>query len=419
MKLDLTLRNPWWVVFGATLGMVVGNSPIVLFTFGLFLKPVTSDFGWDRTTFATAIFVSQVAGAASMPFVGKLIDTLGIRRVTLAFILLFSVATALLSQTRSSGQFILLYGIGGVAGSGRGPLAFAKAISGRFEARRGLALGVATTGLGIGAAVIPWITRLLIDNFGWRGAYVGLGIIALAVSFPAVAFFIREPEHIANKAFLSVSQTPKSTVQSPQVLRHEILMKSGRFWLLIVAGFLTSAALNGTFAHIVPLLTDRGLSIRTATSILSFSALALVGGQVISGYLLDRFFAAYIAALFWTVSALGILLLSVRMIGILPLLGGACIAFGIGAESNLAAFLVSRYFGLLRFSEIFGYVLGVSVLGNGSGPWVMARCYDFQHSYSLALGCFGFALILSPLLISRLGPYRYSSAITLAVAIRT
>jgi len=416
MNVDLAFRNPWWVVFAATLGMIVGNSPMVLFTFGLFLKPVISDFGWDRTTFATAIFVSQVAGAASMPFVGKLIDTLGIRRVTLAFILLFSVATALLSQTRTSGQFILLYGIGGVAGSGRGPLAFAKAISERFEARRGLALGVSTTGLGIGAAVIPWITRLLIENVGWRGAYVGLGIITFAVSFPAVAFFIREPEHIANEASLSTRETPKSTVPGPQVLRHKMLMKSSLFWLLIVAGFLTSAALNGTFVHIVPLLTDRGLSIRTATSILSFSALALIGAQIISGYLLDRFFAGYIAALFWTVSALGILLLSIRMIGMVPLLGVVCIAFGLGAESNLAAFLVSRYFGLLRFSEIFGYVLGVLVLGNGSGPWVMARCYDFQHSYSLALGCFAFALILSTLLISRLGPYRYSSDGPLSVA---
>src|ERR1700686_5360874 len=89
MKLKRAFKNPWWVVLGATLGMVVGNSPMVLFTFGLFLKPISSEFGWDRTTFATAIFVSQVVGAVSMPFIGKLVDRLGIRRVTLAFIFLF------------------------------------------------------------------------------------------------------------------------------------------------------------------------------------------------------------------------------------------------------------------------------------------------------------------------------------------
>lgn len=405
MKLSGTFKNPWWVVGGATLGMVVGNTPVVLFTFGLFLEPVISEFGWDRTTFATAILVSQVAGAASMPFIGKLIDRLGIRRVTLAFIILFSVATVLLSRTHSPATFILLYGIGGLAGSSSGPLAYAKAISARFGAKRGLALGVAMTGLGIGAAVVPWITRVLIENVGWRGAYVGLGIIAFAISFPAVALFIPEP--VANETFVSIGQISSDTDQSPPIPAHESLLRSGRFWLLAIAAFLAAAALNGMFTHILPLLTDRGVSIRSATTILSFSALALMGGQVISGYLLDRFFAAVVATVFMMISAVGILFLGVRATGILPMLGGACIAFGIGAESNLAAFLVSRYFGLLRFSEIFGYVLGVSVLGNGSGPWLMARCYDFRHSYSLALCGFGFALILSAFLISRLGPYQY------------
>lgn len=416
MKPSHTFRNPWWVVFGATLGMVVGNTPMTLFTFGLFLKPVTTEFGWDRATFATAIFVSQAVGAVSMPLIGKLIDSWGIRRVTLTFIVLFSLATALLSQARSLGPFLLLYGISGLAGSGRGPIAYAKAISAWFEARRGLALGVAMTGLGIGAALVPEITRVLIEDFGWRAAYAGLGIIAFAVSFPTVAIFIREPDNaVGNEVFSAVGQVSNPTVQSPRIGTHEAFMKSSRFWFLAFAVFMAAASLNGAFTHVVPLLTDRGISIRFATSVLSFSALALMSGQIVSGYLLDRFFATHVAGFFFLTSLVGIVLLwLVRTAGILPILGGTCLAFGIGAESNLAAFLVSRHFGLLRFSEIFGYVLAASVLGNGAGPWLMARSYDIQRSYGLALGGCGLALILATLFISRLGPYQYPRAFTIS-----
>jgi MFS family permease len=417
VKLDRALRNPWWVVFGATAGMVVGNTPMTLFTFGLFLKPVTNEFGWSRATFASALFASQTMGAVSMPIVGKLIDRYGIRRVTLAFVVLFSAATALLSQTRSAGSFVFLYGVSGLAGSGRGPIAYTKAISAWFEARRGLALGIAMTGLGIGAALVPQIARLLIGNFGWRGAYVGLALIAFAVSFPTVALFIREPEQTVGKeASYSVGQMSTFTVREPQIASAESLIKSGRFWLLTLAMFLVSASLNGTFIHIVPLLTDRGLRLQAATAIVSLSALALMGGQLISGYLLDRFVATSVAGFFFLASVIGIILMSFRAPEIVATLGGVCLALGIGTESNLAAFLVSRHFGLVRFSETFGYVLAVSVLGNGLGPWLMALCYDLRHSYNLALGGSCLALIVAIFLISKLGPYRYPATKSFTVS---
>jgi hypothetical protein len=135
---------------------------------------------------------------------------------------------------------------------------------------------------------------------------------------------------------------------------------------------------------------------------------------LICGYLLDRFFATYVAGFFFLISVLGIALLAVQGPRGASMLGGVCLAFGIGTEGNLTAFLVSRHFGLLRFSEIFGYVLALSVLGNGSGPWLMARCYDVEGSYGFALYGFGSLLILATFLISRLGPYRYPPGIVIA-----
>src|SRR5262245_26622092 len=94
-----TPRNPWWVVFGSTVGLTVGNGAIVFFTFGLFLGPVTRTFGWDRATFSSSLLVGHACAAAAYPFLGRAIDRYGIRRVSLTSIVLFALSFASLSLT--------------------------------------------------------------------------------------------------------------------------------------------------------------------------------------------------------------------------------------------------------------------------------------------------------------------------------
>jgi MFS family permease len=194
MNFGKAFKNPWWVVFGSTLGLIVCNGPITLFTFGVFLKPIVATFGWNRGTVASAVTVSQTLGALATPFVGRMVDRWGVRRVTIPFVTVFALTTATIALTpRSPFIFILLYGICGLAGGGQAPLNYAKAISSWFESKRGLALGIAMSGVGIGAALDPQIVRMLINHVGWRGAYVGLGVLIFALAFPAVAFLFVSP----------------------------------------------------------------------------------------------------------------------------------------------------------------------------------------------------------------------------------
>ena len=149
-------RNPWWVVFGSMVGLIVGNGPIVFFTFGLFLGPVTREFGWDRATFSSSLLVGHGFAAAAYPFLGRAIDRYGIRRVSLTSIVLFAVSFASLSLTPpSSTVFIAMAGLVGLLSAGQAPLPYAKAVSSWFDERRGLALGIAMTGIGIGATLVP------------------------------------------------------------------------------------------------------------------------------------------------------------------------------------------------------------------------------------------------------------------------
>ena len=134
MPLRTTFANRWWVVFGSTLGLLVGSGPVLLFTFGVFLKPVATAFSWNRGTVASALAVSHTLGAIATLFVGRLIDRFGIRRVTLPFIALFSLTVAAISRTPAyPAVFLLLYAVAGLVGSVQAPLPYAKAISAWFD----------------------------------------------------------------------------------------------------------------------------------------------------------------------------------------------------------------------------------------------------------------------------------------------
>jgi MFS family permease len=410
MRLRCTFTNRWWVVFGSTLGLLVGSGPILLFTFGVFLKPVTAAFGWNRGTVGSALAVSHTLGAIATLFVGKLIDRWGIRRVTLPFIAVFSLTVAAISRTPANPTiFLLFYAVSGLVGSVQAPLPYAKAISAWFDARRGLALGIAMAGVGLGGALMPQLARFLIAVFGWRDAYVGLGLVTFAVAFPAVALFVREPYMPADSRDLPDANAGADRIATnlPGSSAGEVLTGSFKFWFILAAVFLVATSVNGIIAHIVPLLTDRGVSDEFATLVLTVSSLALIAGRILSGYLLDRFFAPYVAAWFFLLPLAGIAFLGADSGGAVSLLAAVCLGLGIGSELNVAAFLVGRYFGLRTFGEIYGYLTAVFLFGSGLGPWVMGACFDRTGSYNLALAGFSLALVVASFLISRLGVYAY------------
>lgn len=395
-----TFKSPWWVVFGSTLGLMVANGPIVFFTFGLFLGPITREFGWDRATFASSLLVGHTLAALAYPFMGRSIDRFGIRRVTLTFIPLFALSTAAISLTPPSpAVFIALAGFCGLLSTGQAPPAYAKAVSSWFDERRGLALGIAMAGIGIGATIVPQFARWMIDAYGWRAAYIGLGGLTFAVAFPAVALFVREPGFTPRTGERERAALPGLTLRES--------VRASNFWLLAVSVFLVVTTINGMVGHLVPLLTDRGIDLRQATATLSAVGLSTIAGRVIAGYLLDRFFGPYVAAGLFLLPLVAIGLLTAGAGGIAPVIAAVSLGFGLGAEVDVIGFLVSRYFGLRAYAEIYAYLFAIFTLGTGFGPVLMAVCFDLTRSYNVTLTAFGVALICASVLVSRLGSYLF------------
>jgi MFS family permease len=388
------------------LALIVGNGPVGLFTFGVFLKPVSSEFGWERGTMSMAIGVSLFCGAIATPIIGYLVDRWGIRHVTLPLIALFALSMASIAFTPASPiVFVVLYAIAGTFGAGQAPLPYAKAISEWFDKRRGLALGIAMAGVGIGVAVVPQLARVLIELYGWRGAYVGIGIVAFLVAFPAAALFLREPrEPLADAG----PKAAVSRVSPPGKSIGETLVHF-RFWFIAIPTFLVVTALNGTINHAIPLLTDRGIPPSTAASLLGIVGISTIAGRLVSGYLVDRFFAPFVAAFFFLLPIVGIYLLGSGKGLPTMVIGGITLGVTLGAEVDLIGFLVSRYFGLRHFGAISGYLFAIFTAASGFGPFLMGLCYDAYHSYNLALTGFAIALFMSSVMIALLGPYAFPS----------
>jgi len=398
--MQFQFKNPWWVVFGAVTGLLVCNGPVLGYTFGVFLKPIMADMGWDRGTASFSMAFGEVLGALSVPVLGWMMDRWSIRKVALPGIIAFAVCLCLMGLSpHSLPVFAILFALTSISGQIQCPLGYTKAISAWFDRRRGLALGIAIAAIGFGAMIVPQIAQALITRLGWRGAFVCLGVLMFVIAFPAVALFIREPrpgegEHRRQAAGVLPGLTVGDAV------------RTGRFWLLASTFFFVALALLGFSGHIVPLLTDRGLSPAEATATFGLLGLATMTGRLVTGFLVDRIFAPYVVGVFWAAPVGGLLLL-LSGTGLLPAIGVFLVGFGLGAEADMLAFLNSRYMGQRAFGQLYGYFFMAFALGGACGRTLDGYLFDRAGSYAPALIGSAAALVIAVGLVSRLGAYTY------------
>jgi MFS family permease len=393
--------NPWWVVFGAVTGLFVCNGPVLGFTFGVFLKPIMADTGWQRSSVSFALSVGGIFSALAVPVLGRMMDRWGIRCVMLPGLVVYAICLSLVGAISASFWiFTLVFAVAEMTGAIQTPLGYAKAISAWFDRRRGLALGIAMAGVGLGGSVIPQLANPLIERIGWRGAYASLALLTFLIAFPAVALWIREPRPGEGEQHVTFSAAELSGITSREAVG------LSRFWVLAAVFFLVALAINGTVAHVIPLLTDRGFSHDTATAIFGLFGLATLAGRLLAGYMVDRIFAPHVASVFFLAPIAGFVFLA-SAAGPLPAVGVVLFGLGLGTEIDLIAFMVSRYFGQRSFGELYGYFFMVFGLGSSFGRFLGGYIFDLTGSYNAAFIGAGVALVIGILLVNRLGAYAY------------
>jgi MFS family permease len=298
----------------------------------------------------------------------------------------------------------------GLVSVGAATLPYLTVVSQWFDKQRGLALGLAMIGVGLGTFIMPALAQGLIDAVGWRSAYVVLGGMVIAVTIPIVGLFLKETPRLMGlqpDGVTSVVTTAAQLSEGVQGLSRDEAWRVVTFWQVVAAFFFMSVSVHGCLIHLVPMLTDRGLSEQSAAFATSLLGGALLLGRVGAGYLLDRLTATAVATGFLTGAALGVFLLWSEAIGGLAFTAAILVGLGVGAETDLMPYVVSRYFGLRAFGEILGCVLTAWGLGGVVGPFLMGVGFDSTGSYSLVLAAFIVATVVAAGLMARLGPYRF------------
>jgi MFS family permease len=399
----------WWIVAVAIVGQSFGIATVLVYTFGVFVKPLAGEFKSSRGSIALAVSLLDIAVTFSAPLVGRLVDRYGTRRIIVASLLALTSCLVGLSYVQPPlWHLYVLYMLAGSLGVATAPVTYSRVIANWFDRKRGLALGLAGMGTGLGAFIGPSLAQFLIDQRGWRQAYLGLAGFTLLLAMPVVAIFLRgSPEEVG---LLPDGKTASPTAESSKVpvpgMSLSEAVQTRTFWLLCAIFFVVAGCGTGTAAHIVPLLTDSGVSGRSAALAASLFGLASLVGRVGSGYLVDRFFAPRVAAVMFAAAAVGIAMLSSGLTGYAAFVAAFLIGLAIGTEADLMPFLISRYFGMHSMAELYGCAFGAYTLGNASARYLIAAGFDATGSYRTPLACAFFALLLATLATFALGKYR-------------
>jgi MFS family permease len=398
-------KSRWWIVVASFLALIVGTGAVQVFVTGVFLKPISESLHLGRGVISSAMGLSSTLSAVTLIFLGRLMDRIGVRAVLLPGLLLFALATGCLSLLTPSIVIVfLLFAIQGLTAAGQTPTAYSKMITAVFDDRRGLALGIAAAGVGAGVVLLPQLARFLLHIYGWRGGYIGIAIAILVLGFIPVALWIKESDQVkaARKQKISAAK-----LQNLPGVEYSTALRGFRFWGLCVAFFCAQTAINGTMIHTVPMLTDRGIKIGAAVAVMSAGGFALIIARVIAGYVLDRVHATYVAIFFLLCPMVGIAIIGFRVGGYGPLFGGVLLGMGIGAEIDLIAYILSRYFGLRAFGALHGIAFCFAQLASASGGILLGWCYQLRHSYGPGLILMEVLLVIAIIILAGQGAYKY------------
>ena len=344
----------------------------------LFVLPLQEAFGWSRGQIAFAHYSSLMVAFAA-PFVGRAIDRLGPRRIMLGGMALsILIYLGLASMNGSLALFYLLSVLAGVIGLSASGLTCSRVVSQSFILSRGISLAIARSGLALASAALPTILFAIIARYGWRAGYMTEALLVLVVALPAAWFWIgrsRTPSNVQHRHM---------DADLPTWLH---LLRERRVWLLCLGAGLGYAPATAIMTQLQPLLISKGVEAGSAAALVGMAGIASFAGAIITGSLVDRFWAPGIAFLFACGSAIGTCLLAWHGAIEGPMAGLAIllIGFGLGAEIDVVAYMVARYFGIRSFSTIYGMAVFFIAFSGALGASMLGTSFDRHGNYDAAL----------------------------------
>ncbi len=357
----------------------------MLYSYGVFLKPLGDDFGWSRalTSGAHSLFLFLLA--VLFVVTGRLTDRYGPRRVLSVCGAILGVGFLLMSRINNVWQLYLVYGVIVAVGQSGGVVPMLSTVSRWFRRRRGLMTGILVAGVGVGQVIVPPVATHLITNYGWRTCYAIVGGVTLVVIVSLAQLLKRDPSVISQfPDGDSEAQAKILAARASEGFTREEALRTRAFWMLWAMYFCYGFFLHATMVHIVPHATDLGISALSAAAILSIIGGMSSVGRISMGSVGDRIgnrptvmtgFILAIVALLW-----------LQIAGTLWMFYTFAVVFGfaygtlIVLESPMAADL----FGVKALGAILGVLHFAPTVAGAISPFLAGKIYDMVGSYEIA-----------------------------------
>jgi len=412
-----------WVVVAVTfVTMAIGVNARTAFS--LLYPPILSEFGWERGVTAGAFSFGFVASAVVSPLIGKLMDRAGPRAVMELGVALMGGGMLLAPLTSAPWHLYITLGV--MVGAGSvclGYSGFSLFLPNWFVRRRGLAIGIAFAGVGIGSVtLLPWVQHM-IEQGGWRTACTAMGLLILIALAPINLLLRKRPEDLGlqpdgDAASSASAAKAVSNILDPVWAGTEWTLaralRTARFWWIALGYFCGLYIWYAVQVHQTKFLLDIGFSASLAVWALGMVSLLGIPGQILLGHLSDRIGREAI----WAISCAGFAICFAALIGLryepslflVYLMVVTQGVMGYGLTSVMGAVVLEIFQGP-HYGSIFGTLMLLALAGGAAGPWVTGLLFDLTGSYIIA-----FAIAIAVSGLSALAIWRASPGKIRAVA---
>jgi MFS family permease len=365
-----------WVVV-AVVAVTLTIASGARFLFGVVLKPISEEFGWDRAQLTGAVMLAMIVLSICQPLVGILVDRIGAKKILVSGIALLGVSLIPLSLATSLWQIYIFYGLLTSFGLAAASPVLATSIVGRwFTQKRGLAMSVATSGSAFGQLLIVPVATWIMLATSWQTTYRVLAVALLAVAVPISAIFVRDAPR-------AMEASGASSSEDGLTLREAVAHPA--FWVLAFGFVACGWTMAFPNTHFLAFADDMGMSVLHAANTISVTAVFSILGSVLLGLAADRFRRTSVLALTYALRGLAFLLLLLLPAGNLLYVYGLVLGISWTATTPLTAAIAADRYGPKHLGFIFGSLFTFMNLGFGFGSFLGGVIFETSGGYQLAL----------------------------------
>jgi len=387
----------WYIVIFALLAnfMATGSSFYIM---NAFMEPLCQTRGWSRTDVNVALMLGMTSGFICQLFYGSIIMRVGPRILMMCGAIVGGTACILLGRTHSLWQFNLLYVLLYAGTMAYGGIVANTAVNNWFEKKRGRAMGVATSGMSLSGAVLPFLAMIIVLKTDISTAFLWLGVVVLAVS-PLAWFIVKNwpeqyglyPDGLNPHNGYHIGATEAPHTQSEEAYRPTwplpVLIRTGAFWKIGFAFALLLTGVGGVMAQLKPRFADIGFSPMAAMALMSATALCGAVAKYVWGMLCDRIEPRKIVATIMAMSAGGLALALFKTSIVAVVLFAIIFGFAMGGALSVLPIITAEIFGRTSFPAVARF-LSLFLIIQLIGFIIMGRSYDLMGSYDPAYGLF-------------------------------